>query len=85
MEDSMAVSDNKNILAALEANWQAEMEGFHTYLLFPMVKPTLSPHCSTSFGYGGEAPCRIVVRKDLGAWWQSLSSLFVRGGRAALK
>jgi len=27
----MAASDNKNILAALEANWQAEMEGFHTY------------------------------------------------------
>lgn len=27
----MAASDNKNILAALEANWQAEMEGSHTY------------------------------------------------------
>jgi vacuolar iron transporter family protein len=31
MEDSMAASDNKNIIDALEANWQAEMEGFHTY------------------------------------------------------
>jgi hypothetical protein len=31
MEDSMAASDNKNILAASEANWQAEMKGFHTY------------------------------------------------------
>jgi Mn-containing catalase len=31
MENSMAASDNKNILDALEANWQAEMEGFHTY------------------------------------------------------
>ena len=27
----MAVSDNKRLLSALEANWQAEMEGFHTY------------------------------------------------------
>ncbi len=27
----MAASDNKNILAALEATWQAEMEGFYTY------------------------------------------------------
>jgi vacuolar iron transporter family protein len=27
----MAASDNKSILAALEANWQAEMEGFSTY------------------------------------------------------
>src|ERR1700733_3994526 len=27
----MAAFDNKNILDALEANWQAEMEGFHTY------------------------------------------------------
>src|SRR5271155_5602888 len=31
MESSMAAFDNKNILDALEANWQAEMEGFHTY------------------------------------------------------
>jgi hypothetical protein len=31
MENSMAASDNKNILDALEANWQAEMEGFYTY------------------------------------------------------
>ena len=31
MENSMAASDNKNILDALKANWQAEMEGFHTY------------------------------------------------------
>jgi VIT1/CCC1 family predicted Fe2+/Mn2+ transporter len=28
----MGDSDNKRILSALEANWQAEMEGFHTYL-----------------------------------------------------
>src|SRR6201996_3200921 len=27
----MAGSDNKKLLSALEANWQAEMEGFHTY------------------------------------------------------
>jgi len=27
----MGDSDNKRILSALEANWQAEMEGFHTY------------------------------------------------------
>jgi vacuolar iron transporter family protein len=27
----MATPDTKKILAALEANWQAEMDGFHTY------------------------------------------------------
>jgi vacuolar iron transporter family protein len=27
----MAVSDNGRLLSALESNWQAEMEGFHTY------------------------------------------------------
>ena len=27
----MAVSDSKKLLSALEANWQAEMEGFRTY------------------------------------------------------
>jgi hypothetical protein len=27
----MAVSDNRRLLSALESNWQAEMEGFHTY------------------------------------------------------
>src|SRR5271156_3605595 len=27
----MTDSDNKRLLAALEANWQAEMEGHHTY------------------------------------------------------
>jgi hypothetical protein len=27
----MAAPDTKKILAALEANWQAEMDGFHTY------------------------------------------------------
>jgi hypothetical protein len=31
----MADSDNKRLLAALEANWQAEMEGHHTYLHWP--------------------------------------------------
>jgi hypothetical protein len=42
MEDSMAASDNKNILAALEANWQAEMEGFHTYTA--LSKSEADPH-----------------------------------------
>jgi VIT1/CCC1 family predicted Fe2+/Mn2+ transporter len=28
----VAASDNKRLLSALEANWQAEMEGFHTYM-----------------------------------------------------
>jgi vacuolar iron transporter family protein len=27
----MTSSDNKRLLAALEANWQAEMEGHYTY------------------------------------------------------
>jgi hypothetical protein len=27
----MAATNNKSILATLEANWQAEMEGFSTY------------------------------------------------------
>ena len=27
-------SDNKRLLAALEANWQAEMEGYYTYTAF---------------------------------------------------
>ena len=27
----MAASDTEKILAALEANWQAESDGFHTY------------------------------------------------------
>jgi rubrerythrin len=30
-EKSMAETDNKRLLSALEANWQAEMEGFYTY------------------------------------------------------
>jgi hypothetical protein len=38
----MAASDNKNILAALEANWQAEMEGFHTYTA--LSKSEADPH-----------------------------------------
>jgi hypothetical protein len=27
----MSNSETEKLLAALEANWQAEMEGFHTY------------------------------------------------------
>ena len=30
----MTSSDNKRLLAALEGNWQAEMEGHHTYMAF---------------------------------------------------
>ena len=30
----MTGPDNKRLLAALEANWQAEMEGHHTYTAF---------------------------------------------------
>jgi rubrerythrin len=30
----MTSSDNKKLLAALEANWQAEMEGHYTYTAF---------------------------------------------------
>jgi VIT1/CCC1 family predicted Fe2+/Mn2+ transporter/rubrerythrin len=30
----MTTSDNKKLLAALEANWQAEMEGHYTYMAF---------------------------------------------------
>jgi VIT1/CCC1 family predicted Fe2+/Mn2+ transporter len=37
----MANSDNKKLLAALEANWQAEMEGHHTYTAF--AKNELDP------------------------------------------
>lgn len=42
MENSMAASDNKNILAALQANWQAEMEGFYTYTA--LSKSEADPH-----------------------------------------
>ena len=38
----MASSDNKNILAALGANWQAEMQGFHTYTA--LSKSEADPH-----------------------------------------
>jgi VIT1/CCC1 family predicted Fe2+/Mn2+ transporter len=38
----MAASDNKGILAALEANWQAEMEGFSTYTA--LSKGEADPH-----------------------------------------
>jgi hypothetical protein len=31
---AMTGPDNKRLLAALEANWQAEMEGHHTYTAF---------------------------------------------------
>src|SRR5580658_10301270 len=30
----MTISDNKRLLAALEANWRAEMEGHYTYAAF---------------------------------------------------
>jgi hypothetical protein len=30
----MTGSDNKRLLAAMEANWQAEMEGHYTYTAF---------------------------------------------------
>ena len=30
----------KKVLAALEGNWQAEMEGYHTYLRWPIATPT---------------------------------------------
>ena len=30
----MTTSENKRLLAALEANWQAEMEGHYTYAAF---------------------------------------------------
>jgi rubrerythrin len=30
----MTTTDNKRLLAALEANWQAEMEGHYTYMAF---------------------------------------------------
>ncbi len=30
----MTSSDNKRLIAALEANWQAEMEGHYTYTAF---------------------------------------------------
>jgi Mn-containing catalase len=42
MENNVAVSDNKRLLAALEANWQAEMEGFHTYTALSKSEP--DPH-----------------------------------------
>src|SRR6202021_2808674 len=41
-EKSMAVSGNTRLLSALEANWQAEMEGFHTYAA--LSKGEAEPH-----------------------------------------
>jgi vacuolar iron transporter family protein len=38
----MATSDNKKLLSALAANWQAEMEGFHTYTA--LSKAEADPH-----------------------------------------
>jgi VIT1/CCC1 family predicted Fe2+/Mn2+ transporter/rubrerythrin len=38
----MTSSDTKKLLAALEANWQAEMEGFHTYSRLAKEEP--DPH-----------------------------------------
>ena len=38
----MAASGNKKLLSALEANWQAETEGFHTYT--PLSKSEADPH-----------------------------------------
>jgi rubrerythrin len=38
----MAPSDNKPLLAALDANWQAEMEGFSTYSA--LAKNESDPH-----------------------------------------
>jgi len=38
----MIVSDNKRLLSALAANWQAEMEGFHTYAA--LSKDEADPH-----------------------------------------
>ena len=35
----MIDSDNKRLLAALEANWQAEMEGHHTYSVLAKREP----------------------------------------------
>jgi vacuolar iron transporter family protein len=42
MEKNVAASDNKRLLSALEANWQAEMEGFLTYTA--LSKSETDPH-----------------------------------------
>jgi Mn-containing catalase len=38
----MTPGETKKLLAALEANWQAEMEGFHTYSA--LAKDEADPH-----------------------------------------
>jgi vacuolar iron transporter family protein len=38
----MTSGETKKLLAALEANWQAEMEGFHTYSA--LAKDEADPH-----------------------------------------
>jgi len=38
----VATSDNRNLLSALEVNWQAEMEGFQPYTA--LSKAEANPH-----------------------------------------
>lgn len=38
----MATTDNKKLLSALEANWQAEMEGCNTYTA--LSRAEANPH-----------------------------------------
>jgi hypothetical protein len=67
-ENSMAASDNKKILAALEANWYAEIEGFHTYTAISKGEAAPpSRECTTWSRDGGEAQCRSLGRTHQGS------------------
>jgi hypothetical protein len=52
-EKSMATSDNKEFLSALEANWQAEIEGCNTYTALSKAEA----HPQGRNGNGREASC----------------------------
>jgi hypothetical protein len=66
----MADSDNKRLLAALEANWQAEIEGHHTYSA--LVKGETDPQLGNvlrGLAAAEKASCRPFGWTHSGTGW----------------